>query len=280
MPVFEGHHKANQLGTYYYHSTLHLMRGLIREQLGDRTGADEAFRNGTRSAYRETLPPEERAWRIDSDSNTIRDNLFMAARTGLLTDAEAIEERERIVALFSGSQNLGAIGSLLPVPPEALRKMWLLPSGRDLMRKIMFREADYAEVTWGPVKQLMVAVWHVDAVAELTPEHERILQKLADRFVEMIQQRKLGRAGLAKCANMWIGGLGAIGSFGWGGLKPLVPKDTVGSVAYVLGHRYVRLNRGMDAMQFFQTAVDSEEEGSTVRRLAQRELQRLKEKNK
>src|SRR5204862_372263 len=81
----------------------------------------------------------------------------------------------------------------------------------------------YAEVTWGPIKQLMVAVWHVDAVTDLTPEHEALLRRLADRGADLIRARKFGRAGLVKIGNIWMGGLNVMGPLGWGGGKPLLP---------------------------------------------------------
>jgi hypothetical protein len=124
--------------------------------------------------------------------------------------------------------------------------MWLLPSGRELIRKVIFREVNYAKVTWGPAKQLLVALWHVEAVADLNPEHEELLRGFADRGVELIRRRTLGRAGLGKIANAWLGGLGATGPYGWEGVKPVLPKDAAGTAAYLMGHRYLKLGRGKE----------------------------------
>jgi hypothetical protein len=155
--------------------------------------------------------------------------------------------------------------------------MWQLAGGPELIRKVIFREMNYADVTWGPVKQLMVAVLNVDALPDLTPTHEQLLRKLADKCAEMVQQHKLGRGGMMKIGICWMGGLGAMGSLGWEGFKPLVPKDVAGDIAYVMGHRFVKLKRTKDARQFFQTATESASE-EAIRQLAKKELERLREK--
>ncbi len=279
-PVVEAHRQQGRNGNYYHHSTLNLMRGLIREELGDAAGADQYFRAGTRSAYLESIPPEERGWRTGFDSNTIRDNLYLATRTGSLTDAAATDERERIVSIFAGSKGIGGMANLIPLPPEALRKMWLLPSSRDLMRKIAFHEIGYAEYTWGPIKQLVVALVHVEAVTDLTPAHERLLRALADRFVELARTRKLGRTSIMMLGYAWVAGPGALGTLGWQGVKPTLPKDVLGPISCLLGYRYLKLDRPKDAIGLFQAALEQDGENSEVGKLAKKELDRLREPKK
>ncbi len=257
LPAFQDHVRAGRMGGYYHHATERMLRGLVREERGDAAGALECFRSGTRRAYLESVPPNERAWRIDTDSNTIRDNLYMMSRTGRLTDAEAIEERDSIVKLFAGSPAVGSMANLLPLPPDALRTMWALPSGRAAIRAIHFRTVNHSEATWLPMRQLAIAVFHVDAVTTLTPAHEAILEMLAQRLLEMLKARKLGRSTMAMLANMWVAGPGSLGLFGWQGVKPQIPKDTLPAIAWLLGHRSQKLKRPDDARFYFQAAIDA-----------------------
>jgi hypothetical protein len=62
---------------------------------------------------------------------------------------------------------------------------------------------------------------------------------------------------------------------GWAGVAPTLPPDLRGALAYVLGHRYLRLGRPEDAAGLFRTAVADAPAGSPLRKLAEAELQRL-----
>lgn len=280
-PVFVAHLRTNRQGNYYRHGIEHMLRGLIREELGDAAGAAAAYRAGTRKAFLEGLSPEDRTWRAsDRDSNSIRDNLYMSARSGTLTDADAASERDGILRIFGNSKAFSGLSTLISLPPETLRRMWLLPSSREAMRTIHFREAGHTEATWLPIRQLAIAVFHVEAVAELTPEREAILSRLTTQMRDVVRGRKIGRSTLAYLGNTWIAGIGAMGPFGWQGAKPGIPKDAVAAAAWVLGHRYLKFNRPDDARTFFQTALDADGPNGTVGKEAKAELDKLDGKGK
>ena len=89
------------------------------------------------------------------------------------------------------------------------------------------------------------------------------------------------------CGLMWDGRLsktaalqlafawrGSEGSFGWGGVAPGLPPGVRGPVAFVMGRRYLVLNRPGDARRLFQTAAADAPADSPLRRLAEAELRR------
>jgi hypothetical protein len=60
--------------------------------------------------------------------------------------------------------------------------------------------------------------------------------------------------------------------FGWKGVAPSLDRSLRGPLAYVFGHRFLRLGKKSDARQFFQTAVADAEEGSLLNELATAKL--------
>lgn len=71
---------------------------------------------------------------------------------------------------------------------------------------------------------------------------------------------------------------GTTNFLGWAGVKGSLEPALRGPLAYVAGHRYLRLNRPTDAVTFFRTARQDSSPGSALHRLAQAELERLNAK--
>src|SRR4029077_15687753 len=70
---------------------------------------------------------------------------------------------------------------------------------------------------------------------------------------------------------------GTTNFLGWGGVAPGLEPSLRGPLAYVLGQRYLtRLKMPAEALPFFETAVRDAPPGSSLQRLAQAEVDRLK----
>jgi hypothetical protein len=64
--------------------------------------------------------------------------------------------------------------------------------------------------------------------------------------------------------------------FAWAGLRNRLKPSIRGPLAYILGHRFLQLKNSGDAARFFQEDLADAPADSTLRRLSEAELDRLK----
>jgi hypothetical protein len=124
---------------------------------------------------------------------------------------------------------------------------------------------------------LAAEFYHQGALpGELSVEQD-LLWQTAEVSVRAAMTGKLSPSGQVQLLLALQGGNGVLG---WQGVAGTLDPSVRGPLAYVLGHRYLRvLNRpAKEAVPFFRTARDDAPPDSPLRRLAQAELDRLKTK--
>jgi hypothetical protein len=107
-------------------------------------------------------------------------------------------------------------------------------------------------------------------------EQEGLAWKLATDLLKAYSET--GKFNDGKAIQALLSWTGSVGLFGWGSLRRELDGSVRGPMAYVLGHRMVRLGQPADARKMFQTAWDDAAAGSALRRMARAELDRLKAK--
>jgi hypothetical protein len=85
-----------------------------------------------------------------------------------------------------------------------------------------------------------------------------------------------GKLTLPQLIQIGLTWKGTTSYLGWAGVSPNLDPALRGPSAYIFGHRYLRLNRRQEALALFRTALADAPPGSSLRRLAQAELDRLK----
>ena len=91
-------------------------------------------------------------------------------------------------------------------------------------------------------------------------------------FVAVTDEGTVSQTQMIQLALAWKG----ITNFlGWAGVAPNLQPNLRGPIAYVMGHRYLRLGQPKDASMFFNTALTDAPNGSPLATMAQAELDRL-----
>jgi hypothetical protein len=166
--------------------------------------------------------------------------------------------------------------------PAVLRGAWRTPNGKDCARRIAFLDAAPAEYSLLPAVAGMAERMRQDALGGTTsPEQDEVVWQATRTCFDFMQKGKLSQAHLLQLAFAWKGQTGFVG---WGGAAAKLDPALRGPLAYVLGHRYLRLKsadqkvRRADALTFFRTAQKDALPGSPLQRLALQEVKRLEAK--
>lgn len=84
-----------------------------------------------------------------------------------------------------------------------------------------------------------------------------------------------GKIGKSQSLQLLLAWKGISNFLGWGGVAPSLQPGLRGKLAYIMGHRYLRLGKPDDAKTFFQTAIGDAPKDSPLRQLSQQDLDSL-----
>jgi tetratricopeptide (TPR) repeat protein len=255
-----------------------LVRGFLRERRGDTAGALEAWKLGLLNpttnvrAYQEVLHGSPAA---AGGGIALMNALLLGSLTNELTDVDAELLQSRLALSIASASPLAAAKEFR-LPPSSMRAMSRTARGRDAARKLAYQNLSWSEFCRIPLVGVGVEMLHLGALpGELSAEHETILWQLAEDCAAAVFANKLKNIQIAQLALTWKGHTSFVG---WKGLAPTLEPALRAPMAYVLGHRYLRLNQPKEAASFFRTALDDAPKDSTLQRLAPMELERLKGK--
>jgi WD40 repeat protein/tetratricopeptide (TPR) repeat protein/predicted Ser/Thr protein kinase len=250
-----------------YRTSAQLLRGVLRERRGDVAGAKAAWHQD--AATIEALDPHF--------GFEFLHGLIRASLADELTDAQAERIMRQITSALAASDARAATGFLrvIRLPPSILREMWRSPRGRDYARQIALRNISLAEILQAvPRLLLLEAVRQGAWQGPLAPEEDVLVWKLAGDYHADYVAGKINLGQLVPIGLTWKGTSGVLG---WGSLAPSLPRAKRGPLAYVFGQRYARvLHKPAEAASFFRTALADAGSDERLRRLAQKELDRLK----
>jgi tetratricopeptide (TPR) repeat protein len=267
---------------YRQFSAACLLRGCLRERRGDQAGALDSWRQGL---YRNwaaasqavapagTAPSEVLELGRSTDSQGVMNALILASLCDDLSDAEAETVLARYLAAVAGDSPVAAVKAAYPIPPAVLRGMWQSPRGREWARRFAYLDLSFADYLRVPgLLFLAEAVREEGLPASVSPDQDALVWKTCEDTFAAILGGKLTKTQLVQLLLTWKG---TMDFFGWRSLAPTLAPALRGPVAYVVGHRYLRLERPRDAATLFQTALADAPPDSPLHRLAQAELDRL-----
>jgi WD40 repeat protein/tetratricopeptide (TPR) repeat protein len=244
-----------------------LLRGFIREQRGDHAGALEAWKMG--------VPPDDQFPRLTFGFEFVF-KLFLMSLTDQLTDARAEQLWSIILGGFGGESAVTALNAVFRVPPALLREAWRSPRGQQYARAYAFRSVPFPELIRVPPLLLVNQLLHQGALPDqVTPEMDDYVWGLVENTYLRFMAGKFTTGHVVAFGLTWKG---TINFPGWTVLNNSLEPADRGPLAYVYGHRYLRLKRPDDALMFFRTARKDAAAGSVLSRLAQAELDRLEKK--
>jgi eukaryotic-like serine/threonine-protein kinase len=244
----------------------YFMKGLLVERRGDEEGARKIWKEGFESGR----------WAIRESRGSIAavlDALILGSLSGELM-------HEDVLAFVSNTSESGD-NSLLQmiqsmVKPETIhsvfRDMWRRPRGRQYAEAIAFENIAFAERVSLPTILAATEFLRQNAFArELTGEQEQLVWEISTRTYEAaVTTGSIGAHQIVQLGLTWKGTLSFLG---WGGLAPTLDPQMRVQLAYVLGHKYLRLNNKEQAIEFLRTAAEGAETDSSLARFAQEDLE-------
>jgi tetratricopeptide (TPR) repeat protein len=242
-----------------------LLRGVLRSGRGDADGAAAAWREGLNLARR-------------TESMHV---LSAAIMGSLLNELTTDDLKEMIAGVLGGTRSSSPIvvlfrSGLFPFDELAtgLRATWQSPRGREYARRIALRDLPYREML---TVQMVLGVFEgcrAGAFPDgLTPEQDELLWRM---FRDVAEAQWTGELAHQQAVQIFTAWGGATGSLGWAGLAPKLKKSIRGPMAYVMGHRYLRLRKPDEAKTFFREALADAARESVLARLAAAKLERMK----
>ena len=156
--------------------------------------------------------------------------------------------------------------------------MWLDERGRETVWKLAFQEVSFRETLRLPA-MLLVDRWihETGLTRRFTTEEDELLWKLVGDYGAWVMEGKSDVAELTALGLAWKG-LG--GPFGWPIAEAKLPPQFRGPIAFLLGHRHLKLQRRADALKYFSAAAVAsrlEPIQPQLQSLADQEIRRLKD---
>jgi tRNA A-37 threonylcarbamoyl transferase component Bud32 len=271
---------------YRHYSAAHLVLGFCREELGDPVGAQTAWKQGLYRVWQPDAakyadPAQPPIPELPAENHhqfsglEMVQFLLLASLTGEINDAEA----NRVFFWFTNRAGGGAdivtlqaVVSLIQkdIISTMFRQMCQNPRGKGVARSIGLQTVGLTEAFQYPMFLCVYEIAHQGAFeADLPPEQDEFLWSFAADAYAGFLSGKVTKTQFISLALTWKG---TTGPLGWEGVAPSIEPALRGQAAYLMGRRFQRLARPIDAAKFFETAVKDSAPDSLARRLAQAEL--------
>ncbi len=250
-----------------WHAAAALLRGFLRQR---RDGGAAAL-----DAWKEALPEDDKDDLTGTGSEVLNE-MILASLADRLTDDRAKKLWARVLAGAGGDAGLGRLASQVEMPPAVLRRMWRGGRGRKIAEQVAYQSVSFAEQVRLPLLLLGTEYRRQNALpAEVTDTQDRLVWRLLEDCYALYVSDKLGATQLPFLLATWKGNAGFLG---WTSVKNGLDAPLRGPLAYVFGHRFLRLGKADLAADFFKTALDDAPAGSDLAKLARAELDRRNDK--
>jgi serine/threonine protein kinase/WD40 repeat protein/tetratricopeptide (TPR) repeat protein len=241
-----------------------LVRGFIREALGDRDGARESWRQGYRAAS-------------GSPDMSFLPVAIQASLSGDMTDDDARMMYNTVLSRLPNNFAALKIAENLKFNfadiANGLRTTWSTARGHEYARKIAVLDISYSEFHQIQVPLTVAAACRYGAFGgTLVPDDDEVLWTMVQNVYRDFLDHKVDKNTLGLLMGSWVGSPNILT---WTFAAPRLRPETRGPLAYVLGARHQQLGKPIDARSFFETARRDSTEGTALRRRAQAALDRL-----
>ncbi len=260
---------------YAFYSQAYFMKGFARLKANDTAGAEAAWKTGTYSQYVKGFPPESRpASALPPSRKALAENWAMAALSNTLTDEDALKIVETLMTSFGAEAVTTQVAAALNLSPAVVRGVWTSPRGRECARRMAFLDLTPNEYFWTAPRLIVYEKLRQELLGGTpTPEQDEVLWTASLKTCEAFRTGELSKSQLFQLALAWKGTTNLLG---WGGLSSKLKPELRGPAAYVLGLRYLKLNKPTEAAGMFKTAAADAPISSPLKKLAEAELAKRK----
>jgi tetratricopeptide (TPR) repeat protein len=266
-------------GPFSAYSGASLIRGFLHERAGRPAEAEkvwgDCFRQVRLVSTSASAAADDGKYASDGfNSVDVLHALILGSLSGRITTDEGELLFRTSLGTQSGDSMMKVLGPALPtgLVSEALATMWRTDRGRDLARRIAYRNLSFRECVQQPIVLTAYQIFRLRAGADqpLDAAEDALFWDTAEQSVRVYAEQRLGPMDCLAVANTWKAG--PLAKMGWGACAGKLEKPLHGRVAYVLGRRYQQLNRPEEAKSFFQEALQLAGDNTVLRRLAQSRL--------
>lgn len=247
-------------------SEWYLLAGFIHAQRGDQPGANNLWAQG----YRQGLPLLAQSRGTDAAAVFVT---IMGALSGELEDQSAWSY---FSLLASGSEHPALQLAMQLVNQNTIGRVlkagWNSARGREIARRLAYDQLTLRQRIEQPMILLASSYFAEFALGgQVAPEQEAVLWQAMDIALnQVVHERRLRGTQIVQIGLAWQG---TSNFLGWGGVAAALDPELRVPLAYLLAHRYARLNKLSEAKQFLLTAIQDAPARSPVPALAQRELE-------
>jgi len=252
-----------------------MIRGFALADRGDEAGARRMWRDGYLTAPHVAtalpgLPPTAPCYLSSLASDGwIMNRLLAGGLADELSEPAAIELLQEGTVRSQARAFWQAVDRLVPLPQTLLRDMVRTKRGRWCARRAALRALSYGEYLRLPRTLMLHELLQRSLFPKgIAPDQDEIVWKLLNDLSTAHMNGQLSNRQLSELALAWKG---ASGPLGWEAVEKSLDVAMRGPCAYLLGIRYLQLNRREDALRLFAAARAAGPVDSPLRRLAEAE---------
>ena len=265
---------------YRYYAEASLLLGFLRKRQGDAAGAKAIWEKGVYPYWLEKARkahPEVTFEPLAIEGTSFLTHLLLGSLTNQLQPADTQGVVKMVIKRAVGQVTVGALQDLFQLPPALLCQAWQSPAGLATAEKMACKNIPWPDYFKAYPVVIGYTLLRENALPrQVSPEQDQFAWDLMeDLWRRHHTTDTLSRDMMLSLALTWKG---TTNFLGWSGVAPKLEPSFRGPIAYIMGHRYLRLNYPDSARDFFQTALKNAPPNSTLARLAQAEIERLGKK--
>ena len=157
-----------------------------------------------------------------------------------------------------------------------MRGAYRSPRGRKWAEKMILLDISPIEYHHTPLRLLMYEKFRLELFGgKLSDDQDEQLWRTIADFSTSIAESRIDKAVMFPAALAWKG---TTGTLGWAGFSKALPSEHRGPLAWIMGKRYLQLQRPADAAGMFRMAIAEAGKNERLARLAKQELDAIEKK--
>lgn len=256
---------------YMYYSQPYAMKGFLEEKLGKKELAEEHWKKGLWDNFAKQYPAAlESGERTPDGLWGLFDFWIMGSLSNSLSDNDGQELEGTLKSRMVSDPLLSQLLTSFQFSPNVIRGSWRTPRGREWAQRITFFEMSPIEYLRVPGQVLLYEKVRQELFDQpLTPEQDELAWNTVQGVGNLLFEGKIDKSQLLQVGFAWKG-IGGIN-----GVIENVPANLKGECCYLMGKRYLKINKPAAAQLMFQSADGYAAGDSVVKKLVKEELQRL-----
>ncbi|MFO0801721.1 MAG: serine/threonine-protein kinase [Gemmataceae bacterium] len=261
---------------YLWYAEAYLIKSIALERKSDPTGAAEAARAATFQTWIDRPGSRHAAYRVLYGRYDQITALLAGSYCGELSDDDARTIFNALVSSVSDDPLVAQGVAALNLNPSILRGAYRSSRGREWAQKMILLDIKPIEYHHMPIRLLVYEKFRMELFGgKLSEDQDEQLWRTIADFSTSGAEGRIDKAILFPAALAWKG---TTGTLGWAGFAKALPQEHRGPFAWIMGKRYLHLQRPADAAGMFKMAAAEAGKNDRLARLAKQELDAIEKK--